>query len=256
MFSLKKLLLGEKTRLFMMVIIFIVFIVFTTRIILQEPKLLNQILYFIIMGFFAFFFVLSEVLRFVYQKGIEQLVIKCNPEEALILMNKLKKIDIIKGYQQSILVFKSLYYRDLGQFDQLDALINDATFQHSASLKLVKKVNEFYLSLQNNDLETATKLNKEINDIYLIKTKKRYSARPVYSLNQLNADYYLAKNNLSKAYDALREIHEESLNPREKTYYYISYAKYYQLKKQNKEELMLKQAKELGPNLAHVKHYQ
>ncbi len=255
MFTLKKLLLGEKTRLFMMFVIFIVFIVFTTRIILQEPKLLNQILYFVIMGFFAFFFVLSEVLRFMYQKGIEQLVIKCDPEGALTLMNKLRKIDIIKGYQQSMLVFMTLYYRDLGKYDELNELINDAIFERSASLKLVKKVNQFYLSLQNDDLGTATKLNKEINDIYLIKTKKRYAARPVYSLNQLNADFYLTKNNLSKAHDALRDINEQSLNPREKTYYYISYAKYYQLKKQNKEELMVKQARELGEHLAHVKNY-
>ncbi len=255
MFTLKKLLLGEKTRLFMMVVIFIVFIVFTTRIILQEPKVLNQILYFVIMGFFAFFFVLSEVLRFMYQKGIEQLVIKCDPESALTLMNKLRKIDIIKGYQQSMLVFMSLYYRDLGMYDELNTLINDAIFERSASLKLVKKVNQFYLSLQKDDLESATKLNKEINDIYLVKTKKRYSARPVYSLNQLNADFFLAKNNLSKAHDALRDINEQSLNPREKTYYYISYAKYYQLKKQNKEELMVKQARELGQHLAHVKNY-
>ncbi len=256
MFTLKKLLLGDKTRLFMMVVIFIVFIVFTTRIILEEPKLLNQILYFVIMGFFAFFFVLSEVLRYIYQKGIEQLVVKCDPEEAFVWMNKLKKIDIIKGYQQSILVFKSLYYRDLGLYDELNTLIHDQTFEHSSSLKLVKKVNEFYLALQKSEIETATRLNKEINDIYLIKTKKRYAARPVYSLNQLNADFYLAKNNLSKAHDALRDINEQTLNPREKTYYYISYAKYYQLKKQNKEELMLKQAKELGENLAHVRNYQ
>lgn len=255
MFSLRKLLIGEKTRLFMMFVVLVVFIVFTTQIILQEPKLLNQIMYFVIMGFFTFFFVISEILRFMYQKGIEQLVMKCNPEQALIIMNKLKKIDIIKGYQQSLLVFMSLYYRDCGEYDKLEELISLPSFEHSASLKLVKKVNSFYIALRHNDIELASKLNKEINDIYLTKTKKRYAARPVYSLNQLNADFYLAKDNLNKAHDALRNINESTLNAREKTYYYISYAKYYQLKKQNKEEMMVKQAQELGPNLAHVLHY-
>jgi hypothetical protein len=39
MFTLRKLLLGEKTRLFMMVVIFIVFIVFSISIILEESDL-------------------------------------------------------------------------------------------------------------------------------------------------------------------------------------------------------------------------
>lgn len=255
MFTLRKLLLGEKTRLFMMVVIFIVFIVFSVSIIREETELRNQILYGIVMLFFLFFFVLSEILKLLFQKGTKVLIMDCKPDVAYGWMQKLKKFDIIKGYANSILVFESLYYRDKGDTEGLKQLLDHPQFQRSASLRLVHRVNLFYLALQDNDMEKAASLHKEITDMYLVRTKKRYAARPVYSLSQIHADYYIAKGNLTKAYDALRNIKKETLNHREQTYYYMSFAKYYKLKDNSRFELMVNEAKALGPELAHVKSY-
>lgn len=255
MFTLRKLLLGEKTRLFMMVVIFIVFIVFSVSIIIEEPELSNQILYSIVMLFFLFFFLLSEILKFLFQKGTKLLIMDCQPDLAYSWIQKLKKFDIIKGYANSILVFETLYYRDKGESEQLKQLLENPQFQRSASLKLVHHVNQFYLLLQANDMEKAAQLHKEITDMYMKKTKRRYAVRPVYSLSQIHADYYLAKGNLTKAYDALRSIKKETLNFREQTYYYISFANYYKLKDNSRAELMIDAAKALGPELAHVKSY-
>jgi hypothetical protein len=253
MFTLRKLLLGEKTRLFMMVVIFIVFIVFSISIILEESDLGTQILYIVVMVFFLFFFVLSELLKLLFQKGTKLLVIECKPEQAYQWIQKLKKFDIIKGYANSILVFETLFYRDQGDRENLKKLLEDPQFQRSSSLKLVYKVNMFYLAIEDKDMEKAASLHKEITDMYLIKTKRRYAARPVYSLSQIHADYYIAKGNLTKAYDALRNIKKETLNNREQTYYYVSFAQYYRLKENTRAELMIDAAKALGPTLAHVK---
>lgn len=255
MFTLRKLLLGEKTRLFMMVVIFIVFIVFSVSIILEETELRNQILYGVVMLFFLFFFVLSEILKLLFHKGTKVLIMDCNPDSAYGWIQKLKKFDIIKGYANSILVFESLYYRDKGDIESLKKLLDNPQFQRSASLKLVHRVNFFYIALQEKDMEKATALHKEITDMYMKRTKKRYAVRPVYSLSQIHADFYIAKGNLTKAYDALRNIHKETLNHREQTYYYISFANYYTLKDHAKAELMIEAARKLGPDLAHVKSY-
>jgi hypothetical protein len=67
-------------------------------------------------------------------------------------------------------------------------------------------------------------------------------------LSQIHADYYIAKGNLTKAYDALRNIKKETLNNREQTYYYVSFAQYYRLKENTRAELMIDAAKALGPD--------
>lgn len=255
MFRLNKLVLGEKMRLFMMAVFLVIFVVFSVQIIMEEQELRIQIMYAVVMLFFSFFFIISEVLRFFYQKATKHLVIDCNPDKAIEAANMLKKLDIIKGYHNPLLVFYTLIYMDQGDDVKLEEHLKNPTFQTSSSLKLVYNYNMFYIAIHQKDLDKATEYFKLINDAYKIKTKRKYAARPVYSLSMVSADFYLLKGNMNKAHDFLKNVAPSSLNQRELTYYYIAFAKFYAAEKNQKESVFLQDAREIGPELAHVKNY-
>jgi hypothetical protein len=255
MFKLNKLVLGEKMRMFMMAVFLVIFVVFSVQIILEEPELRLQIMYILVMLFFSFFFIISEVLRYFYQKATKYLVLDCNPDKAIQVANTLKKMDIIKGYHSPLLVFYTLVYMDQGDDEKLEEHLKSPAFQTSSSLKLIYHYNMFYIAIHQKDLDKASEYFKLINDAYKVKTKRKYAARPVYSLSQVSADYYLLKGNMNKTYDSLKNVVSTSLNNRELTYYYIAFAKYYAAEKNQKESLYLKDAREIGPELAHVKNY-
>lgn len=255
MFTLRTLILSERMRSFMMIVILVVFIGFGVNIIAAEKNLVTQIMYVIFLSFFTFFFVISESLRFIHRKATYYLAMKVDFDKSILWLKRLEKFDIIKGYQQAILVFYTLYYRDTGQFALLKTHLEHPLFQRSASLRLIYKINSYYLAIEEKDDALVTSLYKEIRDIYLIKQKKKNTPRFVFDINQLSADFYLFKNNPSKTHDALKAILLDKLNPREQSYYFITYAHYIKLKGQANDQVYVNKAKDISPLLYHVKNY-
>lgn len=256
MFTVRRLLLSEKVRILMMFVFLIVFIIFSVQFIMGQETTMNIVLSILFLSFFTFFFVLSEILRFIYRQATRALVVDCDPILAEKYISRIKKFDVIKGYKNSSLVFYSLMYMDQGDFRKLDEHIEHPVFQTSSSLKLIYNYNKFYIALENDKFELATKYFRLITDAYTKKTKKRKTAKAVYSFNLIAADYYIHKKNLTKAEQNLKAINENLLNLREKTYFYISQAKFNQLKGNEQKELSyLNQAKEISETLYHVAHY-
>ncbi len=256
MFSLRKLVLSEKMRLVMMFVLFVVFAIFSTQFVLKQESTTNIILSLIFLLFMSFFFILSEVLRFLYRTATKALVVTCDPKIAEKYINKIQKLDVIKGYKNSNLVFYTLMYMDLGEFDKLDKHLENPVFQTSSSLKLVYNFNKFYIALHHQQFEKATTYYRLILEAYQKKTKKRKTAKAVYSLSLISADYYIYKKNLTKSEQNLKVIDERMLNLREKTYFYISSARFNHLKGNDQKELeYLTQAREISETLFHVKNY-
>lgn len=255
MFTFRSLILSERMRSFMMIVILVVFVAFGVQIILNESNLTTQIFYVVFLSFFTFFFVLSEVLRFMHRKMVYALNIKVDHPKALYWLSKVQKFDLIKEYQQTYVVFKTLYHRDLGEFDELKKTLEHPIFQRSSSLKLIDKVNRFYIAIEEKNDEQVQSLYKDIYDAYFIKTKKSHTPRYVYDIHQISADYYIYKKNASKAHDELQQVLLDRLNPREQTYYYVSYAKYSQLKQKGTDLVYWNKAKEIAPNVHHVVNY-
>lgn len=256
MFTVRRLLLSEKVRLLMMLVFLVVFVIFSIQFVMDQESTTNIVLSVLFLSFFTFFFILSEILRFIYRQATRALVVDCNPVLAEKYINRIKKFDIIKGYKNSSLVFYSLMYMDQGDFKKLDEHIEHPAFQTSSSLKLIYNYNKFYIALNNDKFEVATKYFRLITDAYTKKTKKRKTAKAVYSFNLIAADYYIQKKNLTKAEQNLKSINENSLNLREKTYYFISQAKFNKLKGNEQKEISyLNQAKEISETLYHVAHY-
>lgn len=256
MFTLRKLILGEKMRLFMMLVFFIVFLVFTVQFILNQETTLNLILSILFFSFLSFIFVLSEILRFYYRKATKTLIMDLDIDKALHNIKIVSKFDILKGYRNSILVFYTLIYMDQGNYEALEKHLDSNLFQTSSSLKLVKTYNQFYIEVQKKKMKEATELYHQISLAYNKKTKKRKAPKTVYSLNHIAADYYLLKGNLTKTEQNLRSVDENYLNPREKSYFYISYAKFFKQKNNlQKEDFYYRKAKEISSQVHHVKHY-
>ncbi|MBN2299995.1 MAG: hypothetical protein JXC31_02285 [Acholeplasmataceae bacterium] len=255
MFTIRKLLLNDKMRLIMMAAFFIVFVYFSITLIIAESEWINRILIIAVVVFFSFFFILSEILKYLYKKVMQKLVADCDPEESLNMANKFKKYDIIKGYKNPLLVLQTLIYMDLGDYNQLEKHIENPVFQAGANMKLIYNYNKFYIALNHHDFDQATEYFRLINEAYKKKSKRKQAVKPIYSLNLISADYYLYKKNMTKAEDGLRAVNPDFLNPREKTYYYISYAKFCKQKGLQKEITYLKDAQAIGPHLAHVKNY-
>ncbi len=255
MFTFRSLILSERMRSFMMVVILVVFVGFGIQIIMNESNLTTQIFYVVFLSFFTFFFVISEVLRFMHRKMIYAMNILVNHEKALYWLNLIKKFDLIKEYQQTHFVFQTLYFRDLGEFENLKTLLTHPIFQRSSSLKLIEKVNRFYIAIESNIESDVHALYKEIYDAYFVKTKKNRTPRYVYDIHQISADYYIYKKNASKAHDELKAVLLDRLNPREQTYYYVSYARYSQLKQKDTDLVYLNKAKAIAPHVHHVQAY-
>ena len=256
MFTFRKLILGEKMRLFMMFVLFVVFVIYSFQFVMDQESTTNIVLSLIFLVFVSFFFLISEVLRFIYQKATKNLIMLCNPKRAEYYIKMLQKFDIIKGYKTSILVFYTLMYLDLGDYEALEKHIDTPVFQ-SPSLKLIHDYNKFYLALHKNDFEQATQYFRQITDAYAKKDKKKRKAlKTVYSYQMIAADYYLAKKNFTKAEMNLKGIDENFLNFRERTYYYIAYAKFYHEKGNvQKEQSYLEQAKAINDTYHHVINY-
>lgn len=256
MFTLRRFVLGEKMRLFMMFVFFIVFVIFGVIFIGDQDSLTNVILSIVFLSFFSFFFLLSEILRFIYRQATRALIVDCDPVLAEKYISRINKLDVIKGYKNTNFVFYSLMYMDQGDFKRLEEHIEHKVFQTSSSLKLIYNYNKFYIALHEDKFEVATKYFRLITEAYTVKTKRRKTAKAVYSYNAIAADYYLHKKNLTKAELNLKAIDENTLNFREKTYYFVAYAKFHQLKgDKQKEQLYLKQAKGISETLYHVANY-
>lgn len=97
MFTFRKLLLGEKMRLFMMVVLFVVFVVFSTQFVLNQETITDIILSIVFLSFVSFFFVLSEVLRYYYRLSTKALIVKCDPKLAEHYINIIKKLTSLKA---------------------------------------------------------------------------------------------------------------------------------------------------------------
>jgi hypothetical protein len=255
MFTLRKLLLSDRMRLIMMFVFFLVFVFFSVQFIIDQTEWLNRIIIAVIALFFSFFFVLSEILKYIYKVATKHLVLNCDPDLAIKDADKLAKYDMIKGYKNPLLVFYTLVYMDQGNFEQLEKHIENPVFQTSSNLKLVYNYNKFYLAIHHDDFDQATEYFRLITAAYKVKTKRRYAVKPIYSLSMITADYYLLKKNMTKAEEGLRNVDPNFLNPREKSYYYISYAKFLKAKGHQKEINYLKDAQDIAPKLAHVKNY-
>ncbi|NCC55855.1 MAG: hypothetical protein EOM11_10340, partial [Erysipelotrichia bacterium] len=165
MFTFRKLILGEKMRLFMMFVLLVVFIVYSFQFVMEQESITNIVLSIVFIVFVTFFFLISEILRFIYQKATKNLIMLCNPKRAEHYIKLLQKFDVIKGYKTSILVFYTLMYQDLGDYEALEKHIDTPVFQ-SPSLKLIHDYNKFYLSLHHNDFEQATLFFRQITDAY------------------------------------------------------------------------------------------
>jgi hypothetical protein len=240
----------------MMFVFFIVFLIFTIQFIIDQETLLNIILSIIFFSFLSFIFVLSEILRFFYRKATKALIMYLDNDQAIRSIQLVKKFDILKGYRNSILVFYTLIYLDQGNYESLEDHIETPIFQTSSSLKLVYIYNKFYIAIQKNNMKEATELFHQISSAYSKKNKRRKAPKTVYSLNHIAADYYLFKGNLTKAEQNLKTVDENYLNPREKSYFYVSFAKFYRQKNnQQKEQFYLQKAKDISESIYHVKHY-
>ena len=256
MFSLKRMIFSEKMRIFMSVILLVVFVVaFTIMFIINETNTTYRIYSIVLLAFLTFFYVIAESLKLIYRKAINKLNIDCDPETALKTMKTLERFDVIHGYRDTILVFKTLVYYDLGMFEELRELIENKLFTTSASLKLVKLHNQLYLALHDKKDGLVTQYFKQIEEEYILKKPKRKRAKLVYNIGQVRADYYLNKQNLYKAEESLKTIDIQTLNYRERIYYYLAYAKLNHYKKNQKEETYLAEAKAISENQYHIVNY-
>lgn len=254
MFSVRRLILNETLRLIMMGVFFIVFTAFGITLIVKAETIQTKILFIVFLGFFAFFFLISEILKFIYKRGMQKLTFHVNPEAAYKTFTTLEKYDIIKGYKNVIYVFKTLYYRDIGDFESLKQTIENPIFQTSSSLKLLFLINSFYLAIEANNEKEVRKLYNEIFKEYTEKKKRRFRPALVYNFDQLCADYFVYLKNPNKARPHLNNINPDILNNREKTYYYITYAKMNYLRNKSSDFHFYNKAKEIK-ELYHVKEF-
>lgn len=219
--------LGETTRNVVTAVIYLVFFVYLCSSVLRAPELPAMLIYLVIMVFFGFFGLLSEYLRYLYHKAIKVLVIDCQPERALIGLAKVEKFDLLRGYKNAEVVFRTLAMVDMNQPAELLQYMEGPakkTLEYSLDMKLVYYYNRFYASYMLGNCEEVEEIYQKLMNLRTTGKGKRHRVSPIYSWDVIIGDHFLALGDYTKAHRQYEQCTTANMNNREQAHLYLSRA--------------------------------
>lgn len=205
----------ERAQLVFNLVIYIIFVVFTISLALQQSSWMETALFFILLIFFLSFSLLNDVLNFLYKVSIHELTIRCNPSQAIITINKLKKLDLFKSYSLSVFMLTCLYYLDTLQMN--DAINYVLSQQSKQKHKDKAFMSEFVLFRANAFLNNSKQMKVHYEKLKELKnlTIKGRKVSPLFSFEDIEGCYHLKTSDPKKAWLALQRSNITVMNPRE-----------------------------------------
>jgi hypothetical protein len=205
----------ERAQFYFNIIIYIIFIIFTFSLALQQETLIDASLFIMILIFFLGFSLLNDYLTYLYKVSIHQLTIQCDPDLTFTTVSKLKKLDLFKSYKLSVFMLTCLVYLDSLQMNEA---INYVT-QSNDQIKHKDKafMSEYVLFRANAYLNESKQMKihyeklKELRNL----TIKGRRVSPLFSFEDVEACYHLKQNDPKKAWLALQRSNISAMNPRE-----------------------------------------
>lgn len=214
----------EKLRLFSLILIYIIFSIYTVNFIINESNLYVKFIFLSILIIFLSVSLWSEYLKYLYQLSIYHLNITLNLNEAMKIFKKLNRLDFFKSYRKTFLIFKVLYDMCLENYEQCLSIVeqNDKFFRSSLDNLLIQKYTYLFCSYKVKKFNDIEKYYKDIQELKNLKIKKA-KVSPLYNWEFIDAIYFKSKNNLNKSKSCFENTNTTNMNSRELLTYFKEY---------------------------------
>lgn len=211
----------EQTALFINIMILIIFIIFTTNLMLTKEDLGSFLTLAFILVFFSANMILKEFLNFFFQKAIYQLTTECDPLTGLQTMNNLRKWDVFKSYTISYVAFCSLVYVDTENAQALLDLFSadNKLTQSGKDMILIKNYSLYKAYVILNNKTQVKKAYAELIKLKMLTGKKK-GLSPLYAWFDIEAEFALITNDPKEANSILSKANVSALNTRERAHHY------------------------------------
>lgn len=214
----------EKLRLFTIILIYIIFSIYTINFIVKEHNLYVKLSFMIILIIFLSVSLWAEYLKYLYQSSIYHLNVTLNLNEAMKIFEKLNRLDFFKSYRKTFLIFNVLYEMCLENYEMCLSLIeqNDKFFRSSLDNLLIQKYTYFFCSYKYKKFDDVEKYYQDIQELKNLKIKKS-KVSPLYNWDFVDAIYFKSKNNFHKSKLCFENTNTINMNSRELLTYFKEY---------------------------------
>jgi len=211
----------EQTALLFNTMILLVFVGFTTNLMLSKDEIVSFLMLAFVLVFFTANMILKEVLNFFFQKAIYQLTTECDPLTGLQTMNDLRKWDIFKSYTLSYVAFCSLVYIDTENAEALLDLFspNNKLTQSGKDMILIKNYSLYKAYVILNNKTQMKKAYAELIKLKALSGKKK-GLSPLYAWFDIEAEFALMTHDPKEANSILVKADVSALNTRERAHHY------------------------------------
>lgn len=211
----------EQWQFALTMVIYLIFAGFTLNLAFSQASFLESLPFIAILVVFLGTSLWSEYLKFLFKSSIHTLTILCDPHAALISINSLINKDIFKSYQLSSFMLKCLAYLDMNEFNELISYLkeNENKFNH----KDKTLITHYALFRSYAELDNKKQMKEEYAKLQELKnmSDKGKKVSPLFSFDDIDAQYQLALKQPKKAWLALQRSVVNYMNPREQMSHYV-----------------------------------
>jgi hypothetical protein len=202
------------------IVVYLIFAGFTLNLAFSQSSLIESIPFFAILVIFLGTSLWNDYLKFLFKSAIYTLTIACDPHEAIKTVNLLIKKDIFKSYQLSAFMLKCLSYLDMNAFNETITYVknNEGKFEHKDKVLLT----HYALFRSYAELDDKKQMKDEYSKLQDLKGKtiKGKKVSPLFSYEDIDAQFQLVMNQPKKAWLALQRSQVNYMNAREKLSHY------------------------------------
>lgn len=205
----------EQINMFFNFLVYIIFLFYS--IYLFTSNLNDPFNWFMLAIAFAFltFSVLKEILNFHFKKAIYLLTIKCDPIAGLNQIKKVERYDLFKSFDSACLIFRILALLDQHETDTLISVLENIPTDQTKDLVLVKAYAYFKISIFNKNKTQMKKAYASLITLKDIKHKGKAIFSPLFSWEDIEAEYEYRMNDTKKANSLLNKANMAAMNQRE-----------------------------------------
>ncbi len=164
---------------------------------------------------FLSFSVLKEFLNFHFKKAIYLLTVKCDPKSGLNQITKVERYDLFKSFDSACLIFRILALLDQHDTENLSHLLDNIPSDQVKDLLLVKAYANFKITVFNKNKTQMKKAFTSLITLKDIKHKGKAIFSPLFSWEDIEAEYEYRMNDFKKASSLLNKANMAAMNPRE-----------------------------------------
>lgn len=205
----------EQINMFFNFLVYIIFLGYSVY--LFSTNLNDPFNWFMLAIAFAFltFSVLKEFLNFHFKKAIYLLTVKCDPNAGLNQITRVERYDLFKSFDSACLIFRVLAFLDQHNSEDLSHLLENIPSDQVKDLLLVKAYANFKITIFNKNKTQMKKAFSSLITLKDIKHKGKAIFSPLFSWEDIEAEYEYRMNDFKKANSLLNKANMAAMNPRE-----------------------------------------